>query len=343
MRRKLCLGIALCMMFTVGCSNHSKEEAKVTGKKSDKIQIGMTIDSKVLERWERDVNTYVETAERMGAEVEVMSANADVQVQIRQIEKFTEEKKDVITVIATDCDRMKLPLERARQQGIKVVAYDRLINNVEADLYISFDNRKIGELMGETMMKKLPDGGNIMMICGPKSDNNAVVIEQAFLETIEGSNLKVVQTEYAEGWTPEYAFQAVDEAFENIEGIDGVMCGNDALAVSAIQALSQRRLAGKVCVVGQDADVEACQKIMEGTQEMTVFKNIDELAEKAAEYSVMLAQNLPLEDVDQMVKTEEYNVPAKLLNPIAVTKENMDEVIIGSGFHEKNEVYLNVR
>lgn len=180
------------------------------------------------------------------------------------------------------------------------------------------------------------------MVCGPKSDYNAVMVENAFLDSIEGSNLQVVQKKYAEGWSPEYAFQAVEEAFEGVEEIDGVMCGNDALAVRAIQALSERRLAGKVCVVGQDADVEACQKIVEGTQTMTVYKSIETLAEMAAEYSVMLAQNIPLTDVNESANAGNCYVPAKFLESVVVTKENMDEVIIDGGFHSREEVYMNI-
>lgn len=342
MKSKLCIYLAVCMLLVSGCSQSSDKRAEQTDKKSDKIQIGMTIDSKVLERWERDVNTYVETAERMGAEVEVLSANADVRLQVRQIEKFVEEEKDVITVVATDCDRLAAPLRKAKEKGIKIVSYDRLINNVESDLYISFDNAKVGEMMADTMMEKLPNGGKIVMVCGPKSDHNAITIEEAFLKRIEESNLEVIQVEYAKSWTPEYAFQTVEKAFEGIQEIDGVMCGNDALAVQAIHALAERQLAGKVCVVGQDADVESCQKIVEGTQAMTVYKSIEELAEKAAEYSVMLAQNIKLTELNGTIRSGKYQVPAKVLEPVMVTKENIDKVIIDSGFHSKEEVYMNV-
>ena len=133
----------------------------------------------------------------------------------------------------------------------------------------------------------------------------------------------------------------MEEAFEGIDRIDGVMCGNDALAVRAIQALAERRLAGKVCVVGQDADVEACQKIAEGVQAMTVYKAVEDLAKQAAEYSVMLAQNIPLTDVTEPMENGRYTIRSKELEPVAVTRENLDEVIIDSGFHSREDVYLN--
>ena len=118
------------------------------------------------------------------------------------------------------------------------------------------------------------------------------------------------------------------------------MCGNDNLAAQAIKSLLEHRLAGKVCVVGQDADLEACQRIVEGTQYMTVFKPVENLAKEAARLAVDMAKDVPLE-LDETINDGSYDVPYKKLDPIAVTKKNMDEVITGK-YHQKNEIYLNV-
>lgn len=344
-KRLLCLA-AVVILLTTGCQKtqtapDGSEEHK-NASQMPKIQIGMTLDSKVLERWVRDVDVFTERARRQGAEVDVQSANGDVRTQIAQIDAFIKSRKDVIVIIAADCNKLSEVVERAHEAGIKVVSYDRLIQNAPSDLYISFDNEKIGRLMAETMKKALPDGGKIVMVCGPKSDSNAVAIEAAFKQEIKETRLEIVQVGYAKGWTAEYAFQAVADAFSKVDEVDGVMCENDALAVQAIHALSERQMAGKVCVVGQDADVEACQKVVEGIQRMTVYKDIDKLARKAADYSVMLAQNIKIDNLHKQIKTGTYSVKELLLEPIAVTKENMQKVVIDSGFHKKEDVYLNV-
>ena len=119
------------------------------------------------------------------------------------------------------------------------------------------------------------------------------------------------------------------------------MCGNDNLAGQVIRALSEKRLAGDLPVVGQDADLEACQRIVEGTQLMTVYKPVDNLARKAAECAIKLAKHEDL-GTDQTMNNGSFDVPCILLEPIPVTKENMDEVIINSGFHTREDVYLNV-
>ncbi|MEG0722160.1 MAG: substrate-binding domain-containing protein, partial [Lachnospiraceae bacterium] len=288
----------ICFLLSVflltGCATADTQSEKRKNHENSKIQIGMTLDSKVLERWVRDVDVFVAEAKKSGAEVDVQSANGDVSTQKRQIDNYIKEKKDVIVIIAADCNALSEVVKRAHDAGIKIVSYDRLIEDAPSDLYISFDNAEVGSLMAEEVKKELPKGGSIIMICGPKSDGNALMIEKAFRESIKGTKLNVVRTDYAKGWTAEYAFQVVDEALADINEIDGVMCGNDALAVQAVNALAEKQLAGKVCVVGQDADVEACQKVVEGLQSMTVYKDVDLLAKTAAQYSVMLAQELDL-------------------------------------------------
>lgn len=338
------IGLLLCItlllnMTACGKEESGKEEVK---KETAKIRIGMTVDSKVLERWARDVEVFTAEAQKLGAEVEMLSANGDVQTQISQIDHFVEERVHAIVIIAADCFQLSDAVARASASQIRVVSYDRLIIDAPSDLYISFDNQLIGTLMAETMKAKLPEGGKILMICGPRSDQNALTVEKAFKEGIKDSKIEVIQTTYAKSWMGEYAFGTVNEAFMDVEQIDGVMCGNDGLAVQAIKALAERQLAGKVCVVGQDADVEACQKIVEGLQTMTVYKDITSVAKKAAEYTVMLAQDIPLKEVTEKTVTGSYTVPQYLMKPQSVDKENMDAVIIDSGFHKREDVYLNV-
>ena len=185
------------------------------------------------------------------------------------------------------------------------------------------------------------------MICGPESDANTQDVAKGFEKMIKDSNLKIVKKTSVSSWKPETGFQAVNEALAELEEVDGVMCGNDAIAGYAIKALSEKQMAGKVVVTGQDADLEACQRIVEGTQAMTVYKPIERLAKVAAKCAVKLANGEQIVGKDigeSSVKTTDdgKEVPYWGLPPIAVTEENMDSVIIDLGFHLHDEVYLNV-
>ncbi len=324
----------------VGCRNKNEEayEADIT---ETKIKIGMSFDSFVIERWQRDRDVFAFTAEELGAEVNVQNANGDVEKQISQIEYFIEKNMDVIVVIAVDSEACSEVLHKAKEAGIKVVAYDRLLIKSEVDLYISFDNEEVGRLMAQTLVDHIPAGGNIITIFGPTTDHNVQLVEQGFNEVMEKNELTTIYSINAGNWLAEEAYYAVNTALDSVETIDGVFCGNDNLATEAVRALSENRLAGNVIVTGQDAELAACQRIVEGTQTMTVYKPVDKLAKVAAEYAVKLAMG---EDLNVMVNIDNglMEIPYVKLEPIAVNMDNIDEVIIDGGFQSRDDVYLNV-
>ena len=342
--------VFLCMsaLMLSGCVSEKTEQtaAPETDTEEDsgerKIQIGLTVDSFVIERWIRDRDVLVATARELGAEVNVQDAGADAEEQISQIDYFIKKHMDVIVIIARDCKALSEAVERAHSAGIRVISYDRMVNDADTDMYISFDNRKVGEIMAQSMIEAIPGGGNIFMIQGSATDNNVDMVKEGFEDTLKNSDLKVVYEANCEGWTAELAVDYVEEALEQYPDVKGIMCGNDDIASQVIQVLAENQLAGQVIVVGQDGDLAACQRIVEGTQYMTAFKSIEDLARQAAEYAVKMAEEGKVpSDVTDTVSDGSYDVPAKVLEPVAVTRDNIDAVIIDGGFHRRDEVYLN--
>ncbi len=343
-RGKWLLMVILCCVFMVGCREAVAQVDKEAGQEEgDKpLQIGLSIDSFVIERWIRDRDVFVSTAKELGAEVNVQNANGDVNEQIEQIKYFIKKKMDVIVVVAGDSEALSDVLKKAKEAGIKTVSYDRLIKNAGADIYISFDNEEVGRLMAKSLNQKIPEGGKVFMIQGPQTDNNVRLIRNGFDLEIN-KNLEVVYENNCDGWIAENAYNYAKEALEEHPDVKGIMCGNDDLATQVFRALSEDRLAGKVYLVGQDGDLMACQRIMEGTQTMTAFKYVEEEARLGAEYAVKLGRGEPLEGVKKTIYDGTYEVPYLELSPVAVNKENMDSVIIKGGFHSKEDVYLNVK
>ncbi len=332
--------LVLLLIVLAGCTKQGNVHSE-TGVEEKKIRIGLSFDSFVIERWQRDRDVFVSTAQDLGAEVNVQNANGDVKEQISQIEYLIDKGMDVIVVIAVDSEACSEVLKKAEDAGIKVVSYDRLVRNANADLYISFDNEEVGKLMAETLAEKVPEGGNIVTIFGPTTDHNVTMMEQGFNEVMKDKNINIVYSIYATDWLAEQAYNAINEALSITPYIDGVLCGNDNLASEAVRALSENRMAGFVVVTGQDADLAACQRIVEGTQTMTVYKPVDKLAKSAAEFAVKLAKGEDIE-VSETINDGTYNVPYVKLEPVAVNKQNLDEVIIDGGFQQRDEVYLNV-
>lgn len=349
-KQLIVIGVVLALLLS-GCSSQSKTEVVSEEQEQQTYQIGLSFDSFVIERWLRDRDAFVSTAEDLGAEVNVQNANGSLTEQISQIEYFIKKKMDVIVVVAVDCNGLGEVIEKAKKEGIKVISYDRMIQNADTDLYISFDNNEVGEEMAESIASAIPQGGNIACIMGPESDNNVLMVQQGFESVIDQySNIQIAYTQHCDNWDADLAPEYAEEAIEQVDNLAAIMCGNDDIATQVSKTLAEYRLAGKIAVVGQDADLAACQRVVEGTQTMTVFKHVEELAKIAAGFAVELAKD---EDItksttslgyytEEVLSDGQSDVPYYRLQPVVVTAENMNQVIIDSGFHESGEVYLNV-
>lgn len=324
-----------------GCNKVESEETTLAEEKESKIQIGMSFDSFVIERWQRDRDVFVSTAKELGAEVNVQNANGDAKEQVAQIEYFIRKKMDVIVIICIDPDELRSVVKKAKNAGIKVIAYDRMINESDVDLFISFDNEMVGTMMAKSLVGEGLEKKKVIMICGPTTDNNVFYVDTGFRGVMEKEEVEILDVTNCDSWKAEIGGDYVYANMDLIEQVDGIMCGNDSVATQVVRALAEKRLAGKIYVVGQDADLEACQRIVEGTQVMTVYKPVEKLAQAAAEYAIKLATNVPIDDLKTMMDGDE-EISYVFLEPIAVTKENIDEVIIESGYHLKEDVYLNV-
>ncbi len=337
----ICISVLLFFLFTfTGCGAETIHDNELKSEQKDGIEIGLSIDSLVIERWQRERDLFVSKATELGAEVNVQNANGEVEEQIKQLEYFIDKGVDVIVVIAIDDEALLDVIGRAKNAGIKVIAYDRLVRNAGVDLYMSIDNEEVGELMATYIKKSIGDSGTIIQIKGSPTDYNVQMVQEGFERVLKTTDIKVDYAEYSDNWVAENGFKVTSKYLSSGKVPDAIMCGNDNLAAQAIKALIENRLAGEVCVVGQDADVEACQRIVEGTQYMTVYKPVEKLARSAAEKAVALAKGEEL-NVDDTINDGTYEVPYDKLKPIAVTAQNMDQVITGT-YHQRNEIYLNV-
>lgn len=342
-KRAAAVALLLALLMGVTACGSVQTEYQTKIEKENKVQIGMSFDSFVIERWQRDRDVFVSVAKELGAEVNVQNANGDVEQQRKQIDYFIQKGMDVIVIISIDAAELKDSVEKAKKEGIKVIAYDRLIEDADVDLYISFDNEQVGTMMALALISQGISGGNVLMLGGSPTDNNVPMVEKGFREVMDRNDVTILDSMHADGWKAELAAEYIYTHGDMVNQADAIMCGNDDLATQVVHALAETRRAGEILVVGQDADLAACQRIVEGTQAMTVYKPVEKLATRAAQEAVALAggQKPDGEDVTT-IDNGSYEVPYIGLEPVSVTKDNIDEVIIGSGFHLKEDVYLNV-
>ncbi len=342
-RGLICLVLAVFLTgMSAGCGSRGTS-AEVPAEEetgSGKPVIGMVFDSFVIERWERDRDVFVSMGKELGAEVLVGNANGEVEEQKKIISHMIDRKVDVLVIVAVDGTALTDEVDRAHRAGIKVISYDRILNDANTDLYITFDNETVGRYMAETINEALPDGGTYMKVNGSPGDYNVTLVNRGFDAAIR-SDLQMIDSVSCRNWNDEEAFDYLTEHPEDIQNADAFMCGNDSIAGQVVRALAERRKAGQSVVTGQDADLDACQRVVEGTQNMTVYKPIEDLAGKAARCAYEMATG-KMPDTEKTISDGTYEVPYIVLRPIKVTKENMDNTVIAKGFHMEEDVYLHV-
>jgi D-xylose transport system substrate-binding protein len=309
--------------------------------------IGLSLDTLKEERWQRDRDNFVAQATALGADVKVQSANSDDVRQVSDVRTLITERVDVIVIAPHNGDAMAEAVRLAHDAGIPVLAYDRLIRNCDPDLYMTFDNFHVGELQAQYLVEALAKTGpgkkRIIRLYGSKTDNNAAVFkagqDKVLQPLIASGAIEVVHEDWVDDWKPENAKKVANAGLNKAgHNFDAILASNDGTAGGAIQALIEEGLAGKIIVTGQDADLAACQRIVGGTQSMTIYKPLKNLAERAAEYAIKLAQRRPVIAAGSY-DNGQIQVPTVLLDIIAVTRENLRETVIKDGFHQESEIY----
>jgi D-xylose transport system substrate-binding protein len=317
----------------------SKNPAKTVNKGAPVI-IGFSLGSTLEERWLTDASLLDQRAKELGAVVNQVSAN-DADTQINQIKNLISQGVKVIVVVPADSEKLAPVVAEAHAAGAKVIAYDRMIKNSDLDMYISFDNVKVGQLEAQSVFSKVANG-NFAYIGGSPSDNNAFLVKQgsmAVLDSkIKSGEIKLVIDKFMNNWDPTEAYQTVKAYLATGKTLDAVVSANDGMAYGVIKALQEKGLAGKVPVSGQDADLAACQRIIAGTQTATVYKPIKTLAYKAAEIAVALARGEKPE-TNNKVNNGKIDVLSYLLNPIIVNKDNIMATVVKDGFQSYSKIY----
>ena len=329
----------LLLLAAAGCNNPS-------GSGPRPPVIGFSMDTLKEERWQHDRDIFVAKAEALGAKVLVQAANGNDVLQNSQAENLITLGVDVLVVAPHNGKTAATIVRDAHEAHVPVISYDRLINDSDVDLYISFDNVKVGEMQAEYATKRVPKG-NYVLIGGAPTDNNALLFRKGQMNVIDplakAGAINIVSDQWADDWLAVNALKIAENALTRTDNkVDAIVASNDGTAGGAIQALQEQSLAGKVLVTGQDAELAACQRIAVGTQAMTIYKPVKLLAEKAAEIAFAMAKKQPLTDATSPVNNGKKDIPSILLAPIAVDKDNMVSTVIADGWQKMDAVYRDV-
>jgi D-xylose transport system substrate-binding protein len=308
---------------------------------SEKLQIGFSLEAMKGERWQTDRDSFEARAKQLGATVISADADGDDDLQFQQVKDMIKTGIKVLVLLPRDTTKAGRMVEAAKAAHVKVISYDRLILNSDIDLYVSYDLNEIGRMQAEYLVKRAPKG-NYVLIAGSPNDGNAKVLRDEQVKVLQPyldrGDIKVIAEWYTKEWQPSEAYLHMLNAIESSKGnVTAILASNDGTAGGAIQALRDNKLDGKVLVSGQDADLSAIIRIIEGTQGMTVYKSVKKEGARAADEAVRLAKGEKINE-DRTIYNGKKKVPAIILKPVIVTKDNIRTTVIKDGFQKLEEI-----
>jgi D-xylose transport system substrate-binding protein len=332
----LLAGAAITLLFT------TLAQAK------DKI-IGVSWSNFQEERWKTDEAAIKKQLEANGDKYISADAQSSAEKQLSDVESLISQGANALIVLAQDASAIGPAIQKATDEGIPVVGYDRLIENPNA-FYLTFDNKEVGRMQARAVFAVKPEG-NYAFIKGSSADPNADFLFSGQMEVlkdaIDSGKIKNVGEAYTDGWLPANAQKNMEQILtQNNNKVDAVVASNDGTAGGAIAALAAQGLAGSVPVSGQDGDHAALNRIALGTQTVSVWKDARELGKKAAEIASMLADGKKMTDIPGVQKFDggpkHVEMNSIFLKPIPITKDNLD-VVINAGWITKDEVCQGVK
>lgn len=331
----------------------------VAGAEESKGLIGVAMPTQDLQRWNQDGENMKASLEEKGYEVDLQYAGNDVQTQVSQVENMIANGDQLLVVASIEGDSLGTVLATAKEAGIPVIAYDRLIMNTDAvSYYATFDNYLVGKTQGEYIVEALDlenaEGPfNLEMVTGDPGDNNvnfffggAMDVLQPYID--EGKLVvpsgQMTKDEVA---TANWDTATAQSRFENIlssyyadgTNLDAVLASNDSTALGVVNALAANYTGEYPIITGQDCDAANVPHIVDGTQAMSVFKDTRTLAAQVVEMvdAIMSDSEVPVND------TESYDngtgvIPTYLCDPVAVTADNYQELLIDSGYYTEDQI-----
>jgi D-xylose transport system substrate-binding protein len=341
-------GLAALTLASAGCGRQEGGAAPSAAQPETPTVALLLPESKTARYESHDRPHFERRVRELCAECRVIYSNADQDAakQQNQAEAALTNQARVLVLDPVDSASAAAIVARAKQSKVPVVSYDRLVMGADVDYYVSFDNRKVGELQGQALLDRLTADGaadeTIVIINGSPTDNNAKLYKDGAHSVLDDSGL-VVGAEYdTPDWSPDKAQQQMEQAITKLGGdrIAGVYAANDGTAGGAIAAMKAAGIARIPPVTGQDAELAAVQRIVAGEQYMTVYKAMRMEAEAAAELAVALVRGATPAPgaVNGSVNNGFKDVPAILLAPLAVTQANVRDTVIADGFWTAEQV-----
>lgn len=312
----------------------------------DDLTVGVSWSNFQEERWKTDEAAIQAALEEAGAEYLSTDAQSSSAKQLSDVESLIAQGADALIILAQDADAIGPAVQRAADEGIPVVGYDRLIEDPRA-FYLTFDNMEVGRMQARAILEAQPTG-NYVMIKGSPTDPNADFLREGQGEVLEQAiadgDITIVGEAYTDQWLPANAQRNMEQILvANDNNVDAVVASNDGTAGGVVAALTAQGMEG-IPVSGQDGDHAALNRIAQGTQTVSVWKDARDLGRAAGEIAVQLAQGADLAEIEDSVEWESpggTTLQARFLEPVPITQDNLT-VVVDAGWIDQETLCQGV-
>ncbi|MFE0355916.1 sugar ABC transporter substrate-binding protein [Streptomyces nigra] len=338
--------LALGACGGLGVAGDSSEASPTKG---NDVTVGLLLPETANTRYDKFdypiIKKKVESLTSRQGKVVYRNADADAKKQEEQLQQMVDDQVDVILLDAVDAHAIAGGVEKAKDAGIPVIAYDRLAEG-PIDAYVSFDNELVGEVQARSLLEAMGDidsSDKIVMMNGSLTDPNAKQFKSGALSELKGT-VDIAKSYDTKDWKPENAQANMTEALNEIGvgNIKGVYSANDGMASGVIKALEAAGVTQLPPITGQDAELDAVQRILSGEQYMSVYKSYPHEAESAAEMAVAKVQGKDIQfdslTQDQVDSPTHQDIPALLVPVSALTKSNIDKTVLADGIYKLSEI-----
>ena len=352
--RRIALSVAASTMTLslAGCGvlNATEDGASASPTKGDEVTIGLLLPEKANTRYDKFdypiIKNKVAELTRKKGKVQYANADADAARQAAQMQQMIDDKVDIILLDAVDAHAISGEVKKAKDAGVPVIAYDRLAEG-PIDAYISFDNELVGEVQGRSLLSAI--GSNVdtsdkvVMVNGSPTDPNAKQFKQGALSELNGK-VDIAASFDTTDWKPENAEANMTKAINQIgkNNIAAVYAANDGMAGGVIKALEAAGVTKLPPITGQDAELDAVQRVVSGEQYMSVYKSYPDEAEAAAQMAVTKVQGKDIQfdalTQDKVDSPSAKDIPSKLVQVTELTKGKIKDTVIEDGIYTVGEI-----
>jgi D-xylose transport system substrate-binding protein len=329
------VGLSLVMLITSPLAQAG------WGSKGNGPKIGFILSTMQEERYQRDKRVFEETVKKLGGQVVFASCNNSEQSQAAEVDNLLSQGVQALVIQPVNGDTAAAFVKQAKEDGVPVIDYDRLIRNAPIDAYITEDSFKVGQLQAEAAVKFTKGKGNYVLLMGQAGHSVAEARTAGVLSVLKNyPEVKLVVKQYHPGWSPNLAMQTVENALtQHKNDIQAILANNSGMAHGAVQALEEQKLTGKVFVAGADADLASIRDVVAGKQQFEVFISIHDMARRAAEVAMALAKKESFKFDSQVENGSGARIKTVNTPVFAIDKGEIETRIIGTGFHTREAIF----